>query len=360
MLGLAVGLASCSVNNSGLGGGSDGAAASGGGSGSSGGRGGASGGAGVTGLSGATGGPGVGGVTGGAGTSGAGGTATAGQTGTAGSLAGGAGTTGAAGLGGASAGSGAGGSTAGTSAGGTSPGGTTGGSNTGGAGTAAGGTTGGSAAGGSTAGSGAGTSGGPMGGRGGAGMSGGCGPSSCPNGCCRNNACITNLTNQNCGTAGVQCAPCGDCLRCGNAGVCEANPNSDWTVLCVSAEVSPTRPDGMVWDPNGATTNAKNPDPYCQLTTGDNRTRSTSTDGDTLMPYWNDTVSPIGGLSGTVISSPSNSWTVAINDQDNMVGSNEIICSVSPHPTAAELTSGTMVISSGSCTRITLELYCND
>jgi len=97
-----------------------------------------------------------------------------------------------------------------------------------------------------------------------------------------------------------------------------------------------------------------------QLTTDDNRMRQTSTDGDTLMPYWNDTVSPVGGLSGTIIGSATNRWTISIIDQDNMVGGNESICSISPHPTPAQLIDGTVVLTGGSCTKVTLELNCNN
>jgi len=123
--------------------------------------------------------------------------------------------------------------------------------------------------------------------------------------------------------------------------------------------IAPTRPDGMVWDPNGATTSAKNPDPFCRLTTDDNRSRSSSVDGDTLMPSWNDNVTPtFGSLTGAMLTSAQSRWSITVEDQDNMSGSNETVCTLNPHPTAAELTAGMVKLSGGSCIEVVLKLNC--
>jgi hypothetical protein len=257
------------------------------------------------------------------------------------------------------AGTGAAGSTG--AAGTTGDAGTTGGAGT--AGTA--GTTGTGGAGGTGIAGGGGTSaggrGGGAGGRGGGGGQNGCGPATCPNGCCRNNQCVNVLTDQSCGTSGVQCATCGSCFRCGTAKSCEPDPAANWNVICGSAVIAPTKPNGTTWDTAISVSSGPNPDPFCRLTTNDGRSRSSPALTDTLTPAWNANVSPTsgGGLTSRTLST-AGSWTLSVYDQDPGLGSGmELICAVMPVVTNAEFASGAVSFSNvGSCNQLTLNLTC--
>jgi hypothetical protein len=132
-------------------------------------------------------------------------------------------------------------------------------------------------------------------------------------------------------------------------------------VNCVSASIASTKPDGMVWDPMGTTLQARNPDPFCQLTTGA-RMRATSVVGDTLMPNWNASVTPTSGgaLTSSLLMGTSGSWSIAVIDQDNTGGGgNETICTVSPNLTAAELQAGKVTFTNvASCNQLNLSFAC--
>ena len=130
----------------------------------------------------------------------------------------------------------------------------TGGAGTGGVGTGGSGTggsgTGGAATGGAETG-GTGRGGAGTGGVGTGGAAGSCNVSSCPTGCCTTEGrCITTESNSRCGTRGAACAVCGDCFTC-SAGACALVPTSRWDIICVSATIAPTRPNGLTWDNNG-------------------------------------------------------------------------------------------------------------
>jgi hypothetical protein len=209
----------------------------------------------------------------------------------------------------------------------------------------------------------AGTGGGGAGGRGGGGGGqNGCGPATCPNGCCRNNQCLTAVSDANCGTNGVQCAACTSCFRCGTARSCEPNPTAIWNVICASAVIAPTKPNGSTWDTAISVSSGPNPDPFCRLTTSDGRSRSSPVLTDTLTPAWNANVSPTsgGGLMSRTLST-AGSWTLSVYDQDSTgIGSGmELICAVTPAVTTAQFTSGTLGFSNvGSCNELTLNLTC--
>jgi hypothetical protein len=173
---------------------------------------------------------------------------------------------------------------------------------------------------------------------------------------------MTNVNDQMCGTNGVQCAACGSCFRCGTAKSCEPDPTASWNLICGSATIAPTKPNGTPWDTGISISSGPNPDPFCRLTTSDGRTRSSPVITDTLTPVWNANVTPTsgGGLTARMLST-AGSWTLTVYDQDSTgIGTAmDFICSVSPAVTSAEFQSGTLSFSSvGSCNQLTLALTC--
>jgi hypothetical protein len=163
------------------------------------------------------------------------------------------------------------------------------------------------------------------------------------------------------GGAGATCDnnnDCPACFRCAPKG-CEPIPDASWTVICRRATIAPTKPNGAAWD--AMTGTSALPDVFCELKV-DSRSRSTSIDGDSLTPEWNDNVTPLGGeLTSSLLMSPENRWSVTITDQDNSMSSAETICSVTPRVTGADLLSGELTFSDvDSCTELVIGFNCAD
>jgi hypothetical protein len=163
------------------------------------------------------------------------------------------------------------------------------------------------------------------------------------------------------GGAGATCDnnnDCPACFRCAPKG-CEPIPDASWTVICRRATIAPTKPNGAAWDAMSGTSAL--PDVFCELKV-DSRSRSTSIDGDSLTPEWNDNVTPLGGeLTSALLMSPENRWSVTITDQDNSMSSAETICSVTPRVTGADLLSGELTFSDvDSCTELVIGFTCAD
>jgi hypothetical protein len=162
------------------------------------------------------------------------------------------------------------------------------------------------------------------------------------------------------GTNGDVCGGgCAPCFRCGATG-CEPEPQATWTVVCQSATIAATKPNGTVWDPSQKGT-AQNPDGVCELSI-DIWSRSSTVVNDSLTPVWNANVTPTGAsLSTTVLTSAMNRWTLTVLDQDTLGpnGTPETICTVSPHLTAADLANGSVTFSDvDSCHQLTIGVSC--
>ena len=368
LVGVVVGLVTvmgCAVDNAGLSGGAAGVAgADAGGSGGAGGRAGA----------GPGGGPGPTGV---AGQGGAGGTAIAGASGSgagggagSGDSAGAGGVTGAAGQGGRGGAGGPGGpgvagagGRGGAAAGGR---GGIGGSIGGGGGFAgerdggAGGDIGGDAE--------AGTDGSGRGGWGGWNWDGGrggqggrrpqsCDAQSCPDGCCDGDVCVTAVNNQRCGNNGRECRTCRSCFRCSSEHLCEPIADAAWTVVCQSAMLADSKPNGFSWDSSVGMSQL--PDPFCQMTVDGTQTRVSLTVTDSLSPTWNAVVNPTTGATVTsALLMSGTRWRLTIGDQDSPPVGSEPICQTMPELTAADLDRGNVTFSLGSCSEVKLGFMC--
>ncbi len=226
--------------------------------------------------------------------------------------------------------------------------------------------TGGDVAPGGTTGSGGIATGGAPGGGGGRGTGGAtasCSALTCPNGCCMGGTCVTNRNDERCGTAGATCAPCSACSQCSNAGACALIASAQWNVVCVSATIAPTKPEGTIWDSSGTTTTAV-PDPFCQLTLdGVPRTGArTPVLMDTLAPVWNQTITPTNGTNVThnVLVAQPTRWSVNVIDDDtDTSGTNDPICTAAPRLTAADFAEGIVKVpATGSCTSLVIQLVC--
>jgi hypothetical protein len=161
------------------------------------------------------------------------------------------------------------------------------------------------------------------------------------------------------GSSSCPVAGCGPCFRCGAMG-CEPEPAATWKVVCESAIIAPTKPSGNAWDPNASSGpgNGPLPDAFCELTV-DSRSKSSSIDGDSLMPVWNDDVTPgMASLTAAVLTSNDDRWQLMVIDQDNATSSMETICTVN-HVTAADLMGGSATFTQvDSCTELVLRLQC--
>lgn len=199
----------------------------------------------------------------------------------------------------------------------------------------------------------------------------GCGPSTCPGGCCNGNNCLTgNRGNRRCGSGGVACSVCDSCFSC-VSGECQLDPGSAWTVTCSSASIEPTR-DGVLWDPLAIELppvlrdilpgDGVRPDPFCELRVDGQAQNRTAVLQDTSNPVWDEAItSPDTVWTAAQLMSPATGWTVFVGDDDGSPRLVQDICEVSPAPTASDFAAGALTFSSqGSCTRLTLQLSCNN
>jgi Collagen triple helix repeat (20 copies) len=195
-----------------------------------------------------------------------------------------------------------------------------------------------------------------------------CGPGTCPNGCCANGKCVDGTTKQSCGTKGVACATCGACQLCTEAGVCDVNPSSDWSVVCGSASVAMTTPGGAAWDPHAGQIGGVEPDPFCQFempSGSDNGAANGVTTNviDSYAPVWNATVTATGKTvkaSDLMSTSTSKGWRLWVGDADSCCTAQEICEITQPLPVSA-LNTGTLTRQNvGSCTSLTVKFVCQD
>jgi hypothetical protein len=212
------------------------------------------------------------------------------------------------------------------------------------------------------------------GGAGGKGGAGGapppaCGPKTCTDGCCdATGKCVTSRSAAKCGNGGAACAPCGGCLLCNSSGACEVDPSSTWDIVCGSATVKPTQPNGATWDPHMSTPDGTNPDPFCQFEMPANTLnpllgKSSPTIMDSFTPMWNYDVTPGGNaIKASDLMSTAKTWRLWIGDDDGCnargcVG--QEICEIDQPAPASAFVAGEITRQNlGSCISVTMKLVC--
>lgn len=204
-----------------------------------------------------------------------------------------------------------------------------------------------------------------------------CGPATCAKGCCEGDTCITARTDGHCGNGGAACAACGKCFRCANAGSCEVEPASTWRMLCSSAVLSATQPNGQPWDapqaggpgrpgngmgpgqgPGPGVASAELPDPTCRLSFGLlTADASTSVLMNTLTPTWNESITPTPLTAGQLMSQAM-PWSITVSDDDDRMTSDPA-CTVTPQLTAADFAAADVTFTNvQSCTKLSVHLTC--
>jgi hypothetical protein len=138
-------------------------------------------------------------------------------------------------------------------------------------------------------------------------------------------------------------------------GACNVDPMSLWRLRCVSADIAQTKPGGESWD-MGVTSLAA-PDPQCAFWLGNSDVAETSTLFNTYVPAWNESITPNGRFTASLLSSQSSPWSIRVID-DDQTGGFDPICSVSPVLDAAAFTSGSVTFSVGSCTTLEIAVEC--
>ncbi|HEU5058648.1 MAG TPA: hypothetical protein VFU21_19075 [Kofleriaceae bacterium] len=128
-------------------------------------------------------------------------------------------------------------------------------------------------------------------------------------GCCDGDACLSGTSPNACGSAGGACAVCDPGFVC-ELGGCTVDRTSRWDVLADSGEVFEDNAGGSSWDPSGGL-----PDPYVDMTTTDgidDLAGSSSAQGDTLAPIWNQVV--LGDVPASALVDNGLSTTVLDDD----------------------------------------------
>jgi hypothetical protein len=219
----------------------------------------------------------------------------------------------------------------------------------------------------------AGTQGAAGNGAAGSGGSGGapaaCGPKTCTNGCCdASGKCVAGHANDTCGHGGAACAPCGGCLLCNSSGACEVDPSSTWDVVCDSATIKQTQPNGATWDPHTASADGTNPDPFCQFempanTTNPNLGKSSPTVMDSFTPMWNYDVTPSGKpIKASDLMSTAKTWRLWVGDDDGCSAKGCVgqeICEIDQPLEASAFVAGQITRQNlGSCLSVTVKFVC--
>jgi hypothetical protein len=179
--------------------------------------------------------------------------------------------------------------------------------------------------------------------------------------------CVAPSTQQ-CGRGGVECVACGPCQTCTAAGSCDIDPASTWDIVCVSAKLASTQPNGAAWDPSAPGPNGPLPDPFCQYErvsglVDPSNAAVTSTITDTLTPMWSQNVTPAANPpTASWLLSSSTGWRLWVGDDDGCTASGCVAqeaCEIDgPLPKSA-LETGTLVIENrASCVQLYVKFNC--
>jgi hypothetical protein len=107
-------------------------------------------------------------------------------------------------------------------------------------------------------------------------------------------------------------------------GICELNPESNWTVSCISAAVDATKQNGSEWDgPGSPGPGGALPDVLCRLMRNNNEVGETSTVNDQQNPTWNQ---PVGQVTARMAMSQNNDYTIFLGDDDGPTTTIDTIC----------------------------------
>ena len=196
-----------------------------------------------------------------------------------------------------------------------------------------------------------------------------CGPKTCMNGCCdASGKCVAGQADDACGHGGAACAPCGGCLQCNTSGACEVDPSSVWDVVCGSATIKQTQPNGATWDPHTASADGTNPDPFCQFempanTTNPNLGKSSPTVMDSFTPLWNYDVTPSAKpIKASDLMSTAKTWRLWIGDDDGCTAHGCVgqeICEIDQPLEASAFVAGQITRTNlGSCISVTVKFVC--
>ncbi len=167
------------------------------------------------------------------------------------------------------------------------------------------------------------------------GGTGSCGPANCP-GCCFADACQLGTTAAACGRGGGLCAVCRQNQICKAEGqTCGVDPESNWMVQPLSAEVAEKKNGASDWDINGSP-----PDPYARLgCPAGGVVKDGAFMPDTTKPVW---ANPSCVLKARELLTSG----IVIGVRDDDIGTNEIIAPDTPvKPTESELLVGEKIVS---------------
>jgi hypothetical protein len=203
----------------------------------------------------------------------------------------------------------------------------------------------------------------------------GCDAVSCANGCCAGTVCVTSRSAQQCGPGGQACQSCGACQRCSATGACEIDPNSHWAMAAASAVLSAIDPNDVApataWDLPGEKFGGSRPDPFCQLEMPPSSgVGVTATINDSLTPNWGGLTTPAAAMlhpAGTTLRAgdllPGGMpWLIWVGDDDGVVSGQsvgELMCELDgPIDAAAFQAGGFTRTNLGACASVTIKLSC--
>lgn len=167
------------------------------------------------------------------------------------------------------------------------------------------------------------------------GATGSCGPANCP-GCCFGERCELGTTAAACGRGGGLCAVCQPNQICkSEVQTCGVDPDGNWLVQPVSAEVAPKKNGTVDWDIDTSA-----PDPYPRLACpADGVVKDGTFVPNTTKAKWTDLACVIKARDLL-----AKGFLVGVRDDD--VGNNEVIAmDTVVKPTESELLGGAKVIS---------------
>jgi len=150
---------------------------------------------------------------------------------------------------------------------------------------------------------------------------------------------------------------------------------STWKVLCVAATLSSTKTNFQTWDdqfdqmggggPGGpgsggpGSTTGYLPDPFCQLSTGNDRVAgATTVIADTTTPRWNESITP-SPLTAAQLMSQSTPWAISVEDDDGRAAT-ELACRITPQLSANDFVSTDVSFNNvQSCLTLNIRLVCS-